>query len=261
MKTTHVPMSMYDVTVQTVHPLTPRMLRITFAASTLRDFADDGPDQRLKLLLPRQGQDRPLIPSGPDGWYKVWRRMPHHQRPILRTYTVRNARPADGELDVDIVLHGDSGPGTRWAERAQPGDRVAIHAAYADYEPDGSVRQLICGDLTALPAISAIVERLDQSCTATVFIEVPDDDERIDLRAGPKVDVAWVHAHSGHPGAALVDSVARLQDTAIGDYAWVAGERRTATGIRRHLVRERNLRPEQVMFMGYWRTDGPIDDD
>lgn len=36
-------------------------------------------------------------------------------------------------------------------------------------------------------------------------------------------------------------------------YAWIAGESRMVTGLRRHLVHELGLPRRQVAFMGYWR--------
>ena len=258
-KAAHVPMRMHEVTVSAVTQVTPRMRRFTFAGSTLRKFVADGPDQRLKLLLPRSGQARPVVPSGPDGWYKAWRAMSPDLRPWFRTYTVSRSRPADGEIDVDIIVHGDCGPGTRWASRAEPGDVVAVHAPYAEYEASANSRQLICGDQTALPAISAIVEQLDPSTSALVVIEVPDPDECIELTAGPQVEITWLTAGQREPGHTLIDSVIGLPKDPVPDYVWVAADNRTAVAIRRHLVRVRQLRPDQVMFSGYWRTDGPID--
>ena len=43
------------------------------------------------------------------------RAMPEDTRPDLRWYTVRAHRPEVAEIDVDFVVHGDAGPGTRCA--------------------------------------------------------------------------------------------------------------------------------------------------
>jgi NADPH-dependent ferric siderophore reductase len=47
----------------------------------------------------------------------------------MRTYTIR--RLAGDQLDVDFVLHGDNGPASRWALRAQEGDAIQISAPNA----------------------------------------------------------------------------------------------------------------------------------
>ena len=36
-------------------------------------------------------------------------------------------------------------------------------------------------------------------------------------------------------------------------YAWIAGESKVVTGLRRHLVRGLGIDRRQVAFMGYWR--------
>ena len=38
-----------------------------------------------------------------------------------------------------------------------------------------------------------------------------------------------------------------------GTYAWIAGESKVVTGLRRHLVKELGFDRRQVAFMGYWR--------
>ena len=38
-----------------------------------------------------------------------------------------------------------------------------------------------------------------------------------------------------------------------GTYAWIAGESKVVTGLRRHLVDELGFDRSQVAFMGYWR--------
>jgi NADPH-dependent ferric siderophore reductase len=38
-----------------------------------------------------------------------------------------------------------------------------------------------------------------------------------------------------------------------GLYAWIAGESKVVTGLRRHLVTEWGFDRSQVVFMGYWR--------
>jgi NADPH-dependent ferric siderophore reductase len=38
-----------------------------------------------------------------------------------------------------------------------------------------------------------------------------------------------------------------------GLYAWIAGESKVVTGLRRLLVKELGMDRRQVAFMGYWR--------
>ena len=57
--------------------------------------------------------------------------------------------------------------------------------------------------------------------------------------SGEEIDASR-GARSGHDGC-------------DGLYAWIAGESKVVTGLRRHLVRELGMDRSQVAFMGYWR--------
>lgn len=89
-----------------------------------------GHDQRVKLFFPLAGQTDPVVPEGED-WYPEYRAMPEDERPPMRTFTLRELRRDTCEMDVDFVLHGDTGPASSWAGRAEPGQRLAILAPTA----------------------------------------------------------------------------------------------------------------------------------
>lgn len=228
-------------------------------------WSSSGPDQRIKVFLPRDGEAGPRVPTGPD-WYARYRALPESERPVMRTYTIRAARA--GEIDVDFVRHGDTGPASRWAGRVAPGQRVVIYGpdgrfpGYregarlgADYAPPADTAwQLIAGDETALPAVAGIVEHLPANAVAQVYLEVPTEDDRLDLPCGSGVSVRWLvrgagAVHGAAPAAAV--RAARLPDEP--GYAWLAGESGVVRDLRRHLVRDRGLDRGRVYFGGYWR--------
>jgi NADPH-dependent ferric siderophore reductase len=241
-------MGFFDVDVSAVRPLTEHLVRITFAGPSLADFVDDGPDQRCKVFIPRPDGSRASVPRGAD-WYPRWQAMPDDERPTIRTYTVRAARPFACELDIDFVLHGDAGPASAWAARAAVGDPVVIFGAYAEFFPPLSTDWiLLAGDDTALPAIAAILERVTLPVLA--FVEVGDSAERLDL------PVQWLCRSSGE---SLLSAVRALEFPSGTPYAWIAGESSAIRDIRRHLVREREIPAELVEFMGYWKRGSSID--
>lgn len=255
-KTAHVGMDVYDVEVTAAHQLSPHVRRLTFGARELHHFEDDGPDQRFKLLLPRDGQTRPHLP-GATRWYEDWLAMPHEVRPIMRTYTIRAARPAAGEVDVDMVTHEDAGPGSAFALTARPGVRAGIQGAYAEYEPPaGTSAQIFAGDLSALPALAAMSERSDPR-HLLITLDDPADAAAFDA---PGADtVQWVQEDPDRPGWALEEALRALPPVPADAYAWLAGEQDMVARLRRHVVRDRGLHPSNVMFMGYWRRGGSIE--
>jgi NADPH-dependent ferric siderophore reductase len=237
--------------------LTPHLKRITIAADELRGFPWHGPDQWFRLFLPREGQARPVLPTSADDWWPQIVAMPEEIRPWVRNYTVRHLRPELGELDIDFVLHGDVGPASRWALRAGSGDWVGLLDQTAPYDPPAGTRwQLLVGDETAVPAISAIVERLPAGTDAQVFLEVPTVADRVGLSVPEGVRVTWLPRESDDVaiGSLALDAVRAATLGAPGEgYAWVAGESGLIRQVRRHLVSRRGLPKSAVYFCGYWR--------
>lgn len=93
--------------------------------NTLLDLTSGPPDRYLRLVHPLPGQLEPAAAPFIDGdnirsWYRRYREMPDEIRPVLRTCTLRRHRRADGEIDIDFLVHDDTGPGSAWAQRARP---------------------------------------------------------------------------------------------------------------------------------------------
>lgn len=283
----------YSVNVADVERLSPSFVRVTFAADDLADLGWDGPDQRIKVVLPLPGSGYEGFPGG-DDWYREWRLLPLHQRNPIRTYTIRRADPAARELVVDFVTHGDTGPASRWVNRAAVGDQVAVVAPDAtaavdaggyEWRPGRATTLLIAGDETAVPAVSAILETLADDARGAVFLEVPEPADALPLQAPAGIELTWLPrgAVADH-GEHLVDAVRTWAgawvagersgtepDTDLpevdpdllwevpaepeddGLYAWLAGEAGAITGLRRHLVRDLGIDRSRVAFMGYWK--------
>lgn len=207
----------FEVVVQRILPLSPHVVRVTFAGEQLEHLGATGLDQRLKLVLPIVGRELPdLGQSDPaeilaGSWYARWRALPEEARPPFRTYTVRAARPERRELDVDLVRHdpdpgGSDGPAARWLRRASVGDRLIIvgpdgrtadPTVGCDWRPGAARHLLLAGDETAMPAICAIVEALPPEVTAQAFIEVPSSADIQNLVPRGATRVAWLARDAG----------------------------------------------------------------
>jgi len=255
------PYAFFDLHVLRSERLGPSMVRVTFGGTALDGFATAGRDQRFKLFLPHPHQDAPVMPENSTGetWFADWRALDPAERGIMRSYTVRDMRP--GELDVDFALHADSssGPAARWAEAARAGDRVTIlgptgpdNGGY-DFRPPPGAPVVIAGDVTALPAIAGNLAWLPAGTSAQVWIDVPHAGDRQDLPTDADADITWVS-----PGT-LLDAV-RGADIPDGAYAWIAGESAVVKALRRHLVKERGLDRRAVTFTGYWRRGATEED-
>jgi NADPH-dependent ferric siderophore reductase len=262
------PYSLFRVEVVRTQRISPSMLRVTFGGPDLALCTSAGHDQRIKLFFPLPGQTDPIVPEGPD-WFGEFRAMPDDVRPPIRTFTISGLRTDQHELDVDFVLHGDLGPASRWAGRAQPGDRIAILAPDArhpeilgyEYKPtEGSDWTLLAGDETALPAITQILAAMPADRHALVFLEVAPAQEMRPLDCPAGVHVTWL-CRGGAPagGGVLKEAIARTEFPPGRPYAWLAGESSAVVELRRHLVKERGLDKKDVYFSGYWLLGGAIE--
>jgi len=263
---------LFEVALKERRVLSPSLHRLVFTGADVARMKTEGPDQRIKVFFPLPGQDAPEVPSGED-WYARYRALADDQRPPMRTYTLRQLRAAQGEVDVDFVLHGETGPASRWAVYAQPGDRVV----------------LLVADETALPAVAGILEELAAQVDpprVLALLEVAGEGGAIALKAPPSAELVWLPRGQAAYGQALVEAVqARLAASPVvaGDaldeidvdaqilweqsdagvagpfYAWVAGEAGAVMAIRRHLVRDCGLDRRALTFMGYWRQGRVLD--
>ena len=147
---TEVPYRFFDVRVTAVRRLSPSLLRVAFGGADLHLFADNGFDQRIKVILPLPGRGFASFPTGPD-WYARYLTLPDDERNPVRTYTVRavrHDRAGLSQVEVDFVLHGDSGPASAWACAA-----ASAAAAASDWATCRSTAALLAS--SALSAMSS----------------------------------------------------------------------------------------------------------
>ncbi|MFI6595070.1 siderophore-interacting protein [Nonomuraea sp. NPDC050536] len=287
------PFRMFSVRVDRLRRLSPTFLRVTFTGEDLHLFADNGFDQRIKLILPVPGHGLAHVPTGPD-WFTRWRSLPDDRRNPIRTYTIREVRHAERAIDVDMVVHADGGPAAHWAETAREGDAIVVFGPDARYgerhggqefrPPADTGAVLIAGDETAVPAVCGILERLPSGTEGEVLLEVPHADDALEIRSRGAVKVTWLARGDAPHGETLIPAVraaaGRLlpPQTEPGSlpevdvdaevlwevpdetaapygplYAWLAGEAAMIKTLRRHLVAERGMDRRSVAFMGYWR--------
>lgn len=160
-----------------------------------------------------------------------------------------------------------------------------------EFTPAPGADVLMVADETAVPAVCTVLEQLPASATGAVFMEVPTAADVLEVRGPAGISVTWlpreeaplgqrlhdaVVAHLGIPGAAVevapdevdpdlwetpfysssgeeIAAARAVGHEFDGLYAWIAGESKVVTGLRRHLVNELHIDRSQVAFMGYWR--------
>ncbi|MBF4633696.1 siderophore-interacting protein [Agreia pratensis] len=218
-QTPTAPFHLHRVRVSAIRDLSPSFRRFTLTGDHLNRFADNGFDQRIKLILPLDQHGLDPVPMH-DEWYNAWRELPDDRRNPLRTYTVRAVRQSEREIDVDVVVHDVAGPASRWAEEATVGSEIVVLGPNEDHDgPQGGVdflppphaeRILLAGDETAVPAIASILERLDPSARGEALVEVPFDADAVCLPRHPGISVRVLGRNGRAPGALLIPAVTEI---------------------------------------------------
>ncbi|MCL2535081.1 MAG: siderophore-interacting protein [Nocardiaceae bacterium] len=244
--------------------ISPNFVRVTIGGDGLRRFTPMGFDQWFRMFIPDRGQTSFQLPTSPGNllWFAQYKLIPKESRPVLRNYTVREFRPAGGvfvdgpELDIDFASHGDLGPASAWADACAAGDPVGLLDEGLIYNPTPDARwHLLVGDESALPAIVGILGSADPALPVRAYIEIAHADDAQPVAVSDNVELHWlVRAEAtARPGALALSTVEAADLPAGPFYTFVAGESDLATGVRRHLVADRQVPKTDIAFTGYWR--------
>ena len=238
-----------------VHDVGPSLRRLTFRDDGLRHLDCEHPGEILTLGWAPPGQ--PLVlPT--EGWRFAPEPPPEQH---WRNYTVRRHDAEAGEVDVDVVLHGDEGRFSAWARRARPGATLGYAGPRIDWAPLADARwQLLFGDETALPVIAAVLEGLPAGTRALAVVEVEGPADELALASPADLDVRWLHRGRppGAPTGHLAEAVAALVRPDGPGQAWGAGESLAVRDARRDL--QARLGRDRVKVTGYWRHRDTPDD-
>lgn len=196
----------FDIELKQRIDLSPSLCRFIFSGPEVHLMNVLAPDQRVKMLFPGPDGSPPQLPIE-DNWHQTLRGLDPASKPPMRTYTIRALRASQAEVEVDVefVLHAETGPASSWATRARPGDRLQMVAptrepagdpgGYEWQPPEGIQHVLLIGDETALPAIAGILESLadwPQPPAVQAFIEVPHATDCQDIHRPDSAQLNWM---------------------------------------------------------------------
>ncbi len=235
-------------------PVAPHLQRITLGGENLLGFPLQSQGAHIKIFLPRAHQQQPQLPQLTAQGIQ-WPTAA--ERPITRTYSVRAYRPDSNELDVEFVLHGEgeeSGPAAHWAANAQVGDYLGIAGpggpdpllAAADWH-------LLAGDMTALPAIAALLETLPANARGCVFIETNLAANELKLIHPANMHIQWLVREPQRER--LVEAFKQVAPPlgVSSISAFIAGENLAVVSIRDYLRASYGLTKKNLYAIPYWR--------
>ncbi|MEL6894006.1 MAG: siderophore-interacting protein [Actinomycetota bacterium] len=243
-------------TVESTQRLSPSMMRVVFGGPGLDDFAaTDRTDQYVNaLFIP---DDAPY--GVPFEVHEARAAEPEH-RPRGRRYTVRDWDDSSRRLTIDFVVHGDVGYAGRWAQHAQPGDRLQMIGPSGGYRPNAEADWfLFVGDESALPGIAASMRAVPtgKPCVVRLVVDGPDHEhDPASMPTDADLDLAWLHRRSSpSPEQLMVESVRALDWPDGRVDVFVHGEAGEVRALRRHLVADRGVDPAAASISPYWRRD------
>lgn len=226
-------------------------VRLTARADGLDTYVPSGPDEYAGVIFP--APDKPLVMPDPSvsNLRAAVTAIAAEERPNLRWYTIRAHRPALSEVDIDVVLHGNTGPGSAWASRVTVGDVFGFRPTGSCWAGQAARSPLLVADESALPALEAIFEAHAHNWQAVeAHIEVESAADVPELPPGVTVHVRGDRPPGDTLRDALAETVAGASDN--HDHVWISGESGMVTGLRRQLVRS-GMDAKAITFIGYWK--------
>lgn len=238
-----VPPNVHFTTVQSVAPLGRSFLRVTVKGDDLSGFQDDA--IHFRLLLPPSDCETPEWPRLGENGATIWPKgeMALH-RPV---YTTRKICHQSGEMAFDIFVH-EGGRATEWANRARPGDRLAIAGPGGGGIPDAR-KILLYGDETALPAIARILDSLPADASgAAVLLADGGADCGYPLTPPAGITLRWLDRRRG-------DALTELALAALPEhrdhFLWFAAEKSQTQPVRT-AVKDAQADPATHYIAAYW---------
>lgn len=240
------------LTVKRARHITPHMIRVTFGGAELDGLPQGREGANCKLLLPEAREDRTNFVT----------RLAEGPAPVRRTYTVRHYRPAEQEMDIDFVDHGDSGPASAWARAAKPG-------AFLGFSGPGPVKvdhfdadfYMLGADMSALPMAAAVLEAMPRDAQGVAFFEIttPQDKQPIDAPDG--VAIHWLlHPEAHLSSNAVLKHIKSMKWPNGRVQICLAGEHGAIATLRKYLLTERGLDRTDCYISGYWKI-GLVEDE
>ncbi|MEG0925481.1 siderophore-interacting protein [Chryseobacterium sp.] len=177
--------------------------------------------------------------------------------PFVRTYTNRKVDLENRELIIDFVSHGENGPASAWALRANSGDtlEVGMKEGKRPLVPDADF-YLFVGDATALPVICSIVEQLPSNVTAKILLEVHGKEDEVMICSAADISVEWLHNPQPEKGSRLAELAqqAEIPSDLLKRYVYITAEYTTVQELRNYFKAILNWDTNGMYACSYWKA-------
>lgn len=238
------------IQVQSWYDISPNLRRIVFHNAELSDYPFERNGAHIKIFLPLPGQTKPELPQITD---RGPRWLDKETAPIKRSYTLSGFDRQACTLSIDFVLHGENGPASTFAKHVQIGQTIGITPPRDKNLFEGGVGAcLLAGDLSALPAITAILADLPETTHGDVLLWLPcESDTPKTLQKPPKIKIHTFTPE--HPLKALIQQFSQCRPETENARYWIAGEAAMVDSLRQ-IVRQQWQVPARYCYaVPFWR--------
>jgi NADPH-dependent ferric siderophore reductase len=224
--------------ISEIEQLTPRLRRIRFEGPRLQGL-NWKPGQHIRLQVAGLGES-------------LLRLHPHD---ALRTYSIYDADPELGTLDIVLFDHGagpeSPTPARRWVSTSAVGGDVQFTRPQGNLVVrHGAPYHVFAGEETASVAFAAMLRDLSPEADVHGVVEAAESADHLEL-ARPLHRVQRGDA-SAEDSAVLADAVRALELPDHPGIAYLAGEARTVQTLRKILVAERGWDRRAIRTKPFW---------
>lgn len=251
-------MSALTLTVKSVTPMGDALNRLVMSSPGLTSERIPTFYQGLhiKLFFKQPHQAELELPQRNENDKIVWPEA--NKKPLARTYSIVDFDAENHSITVDFVLHRDYGIASEFAKLARPGDTLGFAGPGLITMINPSAKQhLLVGDLSAMPAIAAVLSTLANDDSVRVIIELENGDNQSLITqqyfAGREEQVVFVEQKFSDKFEILtmVEKL-KIADTKEDWSIALAGEHQTVVAIRKYL-RNINFDKKALYAVPYWR--------
>lgn len=236
----------FFLTVLSKEWITPSMRRVVLTGPSLSEFPEGQNGCYVKLLLPKPGTAQPGSDDPDDvdlaGYWK-------------RSYTIRRVDQKRLLLVLEVAHHDPGGPAASWASDVAIGDQVLVTGPGPVQMVNADCEWFfLVGDLPAVPAIAANLERLSTDARGYVVLELPSLYDKRKLALPDGIQVHWLENHSSRPGESLlIKHVTALEWLPGRVGVWASAEYSVMKGLREYFFQERKLEKSDAYVSSYWK--------
>lgn len=235
--------------------MTPHYVRVKLTGDGVKDLADCTIGVNNKIFIPPAGVDEVHFAQWDDATAS-WIAQDEAVKPIVRTYTHRAIDLAENTISIDFVDHGDVGPASSWARKAQAGDQLGVAMKLGASELYPAVDwYLLAGDATAIPVLASILESLPKTAKGHCLIEVATLEDMHPEVKHEGFTIQWLFNEDPGAGSELADEVRKIHiPEGKTHFAYVACEYASVRQIRQYFRQELGWGKDEFYAYSYWKS-------